>query len=262
LDATITSVLQQTYQPIEVIVVDDGSTDASASVAARYPVQIVRQSNHGVAAARNTGIAAARGTYLSTLDSDDLMHPRYVEACMQALCTNREASFAYTQMVLFGAVNRIYPVLRFDPDLLAENDYVAGAFVMRRSAFEAVGPFDVVIPRCEDWDFLLSMIEHGMWGVYVPEPLFFYRQHLKSYNSHDFASFQGLRRELAMAARLQERHQQLLAPSALRRRLLRLPGRLARGEVTVRYSVLLSAFYGAMLLRPLLAWALPGPSKG
>jgi glycosyltransferase involved in cell wall biosynthesis len=252
LDSTITSVLEQTYQPIEIIVVDDGSTDGSAQVAARYPVRLVGQPNQGVASALNTGLAAARGAFLSTLGSDDLMHPRYVEACMDALRAEPAASFAYTQMTLFGAVNRLYPGLPFHPETLAENDYVPAAFVMRRSAFDNVGPFDVLIPRCEDWDLLLSMAEQGMWGVYIPQPLFFYRQHRKSYNSHDFLSLHGLRRELKMASRLQDRHPQLLAPRALRRRLLRLPKRLASGEVTPRHAALLLAFYGAMLFRPLM----------
>jgi hypothetical protein len=205
----------------------------------------------------NTGISAANGAFLSTLGSDDLMHPRYIEACMKALRVNQDASFAYTQMTLFGAVNRPYPVLPFNPETLAENDYVPAAFVMRRSAFDTAGPFDVVIPRCEDWDLLLSMVERGMWGAFVPEPLFFYRQHLKSYNSPDFISVRGLRRELAMATRLQQRHPLLLAPNALRRRLLRLPRRLSSREVTLRHALLLIAFYSAMLAGPVIGWAAP-----
>src|SRR5579884_2162478 len=212
---TITSVLHQSYRPVETIVVDDGSTDESASVAGRFPVRFIRQANQGVAVAMNTGIAAARGEFVSTLGSDDLMHEDYLEACMRALTDDPGASFAYTQMVLFGAVNRLYQVHPFDPETLAENDYAPAVFLMRRSAFQECGPFDTQIPRCEDWDLLLTMAERGRYGVYIPRPLFYYRQHNRSYNSHDFLSPTGLRRELAMAIRLKARHLPSPSPYAI-----------------------------------------------
>jgi glycosyltransferase involved in cell wall biosynthesis len=233
-----------------VIVVDDGSTDASATVAENYAVLVLRQTNQGVAAAMNAGITASHGEFLSTLGSDDLMHPRYVETCVDTLLADPGAAFAYTQMVMFGAVNRVYPVRDFDPETLAENDYIPAAFVMRRHAFLAAGPFDTRIVRCEDWDLLLTMAERGMRGVFVDQPLFFYRQHRTSYNSRNFLSVAGLRRELKMAARLQDRHPVLLARSALVRRLLRLPARFLRRDVTLGHVLLLVAFYGAMLARP------------
>jgi glycosyltransferase involved in cell wall biosynthesis len=247
---TIESALAQHYPAVEVTVVDDGSTDDSPAVAARYPVRLVRQLNHGVAAAMNAGIAASKGQFLSTLGSDDLMHPSYIEACMSALRQDPDAAFAYTQMIMFGAVNRLYPVREFDPETLAENDYIPAAFVMRRAAFDVAGPFDTRIVRCEDWDLLLGMAEREMRGVFVRRPLFFYRQHQRSYNSRDFLSLRGLRRELAMAARLQDRHPVLLDRRALVRRLLRVPTRLLKRDISGHHAVLLFAFYGAMLTRP------------
>ncbi len=252
---TTVSAIQQTYAPIEIIVVDDGSTDDSSTIAKRLGVRVIEQPNQGVAVALNVGMTAARGELLCALGSDDRMDTRYIESCVQALEDDPGASFAYTDMTLFGAVNRAYPVLPFDPETLAENQYVPAAFLMRREAFQQAGPFDTLIPRCEDWDLLLSMCEHGMRGVYVPESLFFYRQHKHSYNSHDFLSWRGLRRELTMAARLQDRHPRLLARSALWRRLRSLPRRLARREVSPRHAALLVAFYGAMLARPVIGRA-------
>ena len=75
LDATLATVFSQTYRPLEVIVVDDGSTDTSAEVARRYGVKLVQQAQGGQAAARNAGIQAASGDYLAFLDADDLWHP-------------------------------------------------------------------------------------------------------------------------------------------------------------------------------------------
>lgn len=251
LGETIESALAQRYQTVEVIVVDDGSTDTSAAVANRYPVRLLRQANSGVAAAMNTGIAASNGELLSTLGSDDLMDPSYLDACVEGLRLDPGASFVYTQMIMFGAVNRVYPVREFDPETLAENDYIPAAFVMRRAAFDAAGPFDTRIVRCEDWDLLLTMAERGMRGVFIPRPLFFYRQHQRSYNSRNFLSIEGLRRELAMASRLQDRHPVLMSRRALVRRLLRVPARLRERDMSLHHALLLFAFYGAMLTRPL-----------
>src|SRR5215207_9425704 len=83
LDDTIRSALNQTYSPIEIIVVDDGSTDESAAVAGRYPVRLLRQSNAGVATALNAGIRVSKGGFLSTLGSDDIMDTEYIQTCMR-----------------------------------------------------------------------------------------------------------------------------------------------------------------------------------
>src|SRR5690349_2600271 len=79
LAAAIESALAKTYARVEVIVVDDGSTDGSASVAARYDVRLVRQSNRGVSAACNAGVEAARGELIAFLDADDLWPPERLE---------------------------------------------------------------------------------------------------------------------------------------------------------------------------------------
>src|SRR5262245_58223903 len=86
------SVFGQDYRPLEVIVVDDGSTDTSADVARSFPsVIVVQQSNTGLSGARNAGIQRARGSFLSFLDADDLMAPRRLSKQMDHLSAHPEA---------------------------------------------------------------------------------------------------------------------------------------------------------------------------
>src|SRR4051812_16000050 len=96
LGEAIESVLRQTHRAREVVVVDDGSTDGTAAVAARYPdVQLIRQPNRGLAAARNRGLAESRGAYLVFLDADDRLLPRALEVGLRCLMDHPLVAFAY-----------------------------------------------------------------------------------------------------------------------------------------------------------------------
>ncbi len=200
----------------------------------------------------NAGVQASSGIFALTVGSDDLLQPQYVEVMLDALRRNPGASFAYSRILFFGTECREYPTEPFDPETLAERNYVAPAAVFRRQAFDEIGGFDPGIPRCEDWDFWLTLAERGHWAVYVPQALVLARQHGRSYNSRDYFSRRGLRRELLMVTRLRDRHPRLFARRALLRRLARLPGRLARRQVSLRFGALLVAFYGAMLAHDLV----------
>jgi glycosyltransferase involved in cell wall biosynthesis len=208
----------------------------------------MRQPNRGVASAMNAGIKASTGEFVLTLGADDLLHPEYVQAMLEALHASPGASFAYSRIRFFGARECEFPTEAFDPETLAQRNYVAAVALFRRSAFDLLGGFDASVPRCEDWDFWLGLAERGHYGVYVPRVLAFGRQHGRSYNSRDFASWSGVRRELLMAERLRRKHSTLFAPRALLRRLRRLPGRLLRRDVSPHFAALLFAFYGWMLV--------------
>ena len=81
----IESALNQTYSNVEVIVVDDGSTDDPLEVISKYPVRVIRQDNQGVSAARNTGIREATGEFIVTLDADDAISPEYIVRAMSLM---------------------------------------------------------------------------------------------------------------------------------------------------------------------------------
>lgn len=161
----IDSVLKQTYSPVEVVVVDDGSPDDVGEVAARYSdVRLVTQSNGGLSAARNVGVSAAQGDYLVFLDADDLLAPAGIAAGMRALLDRDEAALAFGRHDRFSAdgspVLSTYPVLEGDAyEALLRGNVIGGiaSAVMRREIFDDVGGFDPEIAAAEDYDLYLRI---------------------------------------------------------------------------------------------------------
>jgi glycosyltransferase involved in cell wall biosynthesis len=252
LSEAIESALAQTYSPLEIVVVDDGSTDDSAHVAGRYPVQLIQQPNQGLAAAGNAGVRASHGEFVMRLDADDRLRPTYIQEALQPLLDNPDVHFVYTQVEYFGARSGSYPTEEFDPESLAERNYIHASAIMRRASFERVGGYNADMRglRCEDWDLWLSFVDHGFAGKLIRKPLLEYRQHASgSMVTIDIASVAGLRRELAIVARLHDHHPIALAPAVLAGRLRLLAPRLRTREVTPRYAGLLIGFYVVLMLR-------------
>ena len=199
LGEAIGSVLAQTRQDFEVIVIDDGSSDSTAAIAASFADQRVRvysQENAGPSAARNRGIALAVGEYVSTLDSDDLWLPDYLAEMGRALEENPQAGFAYTDAwVLHEASGRFrqatvamseghppaptLPREQFIAELLQRN-FVHNSVTMRRTVLEQVGGYDTSlsaagVSRGEDYELWLRIAISGFDPVRVASPLAIWR---------------------------------------------------------------------------------------
>lgn len=167
LGEAIESVLAQTYPNLEIIVVDDGSTDHTAEVAAGYPdARYVHQNNQGLAAARNTGLRQSRGEFLVFLDADDRLHPDAVECGVHHLLNSPELAFVsgrYRYIKEDGTVLREYGQNPAGPDSYASflrGNYIGmhATVTYRREALEAVGGFDPSLPACEDYDLYLRIV--------------------------------------------------------------------------------------------------------
>ena len=179
LRAAVESVFAQTYRPIEVIIVDDGSTDDSGAIAESFPeVRYIHQANQGVAVARNNGIEAARGDFFAFLDQDDLWTPEKLKLQIDYLLTNPDLGYTLTQQQFFLDPGATLPSW-FRKELFStvHTGLVLGTLVVRRTAFEKIGSFATAYSAASDgdWFFRAKASEIPM-GV-VPELLLLKRLH-------------------------------------------------------------------------------------
>jgi glycosyltransferase involved in cell wall biosynthesis len=195
-DAAIRSALSQTRSDLEVIVIDDGSTDTTAEVAEQIGdprVRVLSQPNRGLPAARNAGIRAARGTYVAFLDSDDLWLPSYLDLATRALAAINNPGFAYTDAYTFepvtGKVYRHPTMHRMHPPVpppadaagflleLLKRNFVYVSTVVPRSVLDEVGGFDESRTSVEDYELWLRILVAGHPAAWVPGQHALYRMH-------------------------------------------------------------------------------------
>jgi glycosyltransferase involved in cell wall biosynthesis len=216
----IRSVLAQSDQDLELIVVDDGSSDDTADRVRAFlddsRVQLVRQENQGVAGARNSGFARARGRFVSLLDGDDLWLPTYLEGMSAALEADPEAGFAYTDAwVLDDETRRIArsTAMSFqrppetppeDPEellsLLVDRNFVFSSATLRRSAFEVVGPFDLRAQPADDYEMWMRLAANGYRAARTREPLAIYRLRRDAVSRNELLMFRSIREALRIVA--------------------------------------------------------------
>jgi len=162
------SVLNQTRQADEIIVVDDGSTDRTQKVLDTYRKHIksILQKNQGAPKARNNGFAASTGDYVIFCDADVRMKPNMLERLEQALEQHPEVSFAYGS---FRWGLKAFRAMPFSIEELKKKNYIHTSALLRREHFPG---FDPEIKRFQDWDLWLTMSEQDRVGVFVDEELF------------------------------------------------------------------------------------------
>jgi len=183
LPETLESILQQTYRPLEIIVIDDGSTDNSAAVVASCGGQIIylRQTNSGPAAARNRGLCEARGEFIAFLDQDDLWHPEKLARQTARFKTRPELVLCITYAQNFWAPELQEEAARLRNHRYAQPQvgYLLQALLARRTLFDTVGHFNSALPYGggDDVDWFLRAAEQGVIAEILPEVLTYHRLH-------------------------------------------------------------------------------------
>jgi glycosyltransferase involved in cell wall biosynthesis len=166
LGEAIASALHQSYPQVEVIVIDDGSTDNTSEVIDRFPeVHQIHQENQGVAEARNSGIRASTGRYLVFLDSDDRLLPQAIEIGVKLLQDRRDCAMVfgrYRTIAADGSLlqSREYPVVEIDHYrqlLLSNYIHTPSTVMFRRTVFETVRSFETLFNGAEDYDLYLRI---------------------------------------------------------------------------------------------------------
>jgi glycosyltransferase involved in cell wall biosynthesis len=205
--AAIESALAQSYGDFELLVVDDGSTDATGAIVAQYAardarVQLIRQPNGGLPAARNTALRHSRGEMLALLDGDDLWEPGFLAAQVENLRARADIDIVTGNAWFLGSSRHGQPVRPFPdhrptPDLaaiLADEQAIFVMSVMRRRVYETIGPFDEQLRTNEDYDYWLRAAAAGFKCCRNDRPLAHYRRRDDSLSANEVRMLRGILR--------------------------------------------------------------------
>lgn len=210
LSGAIASVRAAGYDDVEIVVVDDGSTDPGTIAAfdALSDVVKVRQRNAGLSAARNTGIAASHGRYIVPLDADDELPPGFLGPAVGALARHPALSYVVGHLRYTGLLDHVQAPLGHAGDVsMVVNTHGRATGVFRKKALHTIGGYDESLPAYEDWDLYLRLARAGFEGDVAPVEGQRYRRHA---DSMTFSHTNDVRRELTQL--LLRRHAADLPP--------------------------------------------------
>jgi glycosyltransferase involved in cell wall biosynthesis len=209
LDEAVQSVLVQTMQDFEVIVVDDGSTDDETQqilqAFERPKTRVLRRTNHGLAATRNYGIRQGRGRYVCCLDADDRLRPDFFARAFAILEGDQSIGLVTGHFEMFGERSGPFRMATCAfPEMLSHNQAIA-ASVFRRAAWEEAGGYCETFNASgvEDWDLWITMLERGYRAEVIPAVVCDYRIHSAQMSTgmYEPETWRGLNREIVLRHR-------------------------------------------------------------
>lgn len=182
---TLHSILQSDYREIEVVCVDDGSTDQSAQLVEEIAktddrVRLLRQENAGVCRARNAAVAASKGKYILPIDADDLVMPSFISDAVRILEARPEVKAVVPKTKFFGAKEGLWNLPPFSRKLLARKNMIPVSALYRRADFDRTRGYCEELKAREDWEFWIQMLKDGGEVAYLPNLSLRYRIHGQS----------------------------------------------------------------------------------
>ena len=202
---SIGTILSQTYNSYEIIVIDDGSTDNTKEVL--YPfmqrIKYIRsEQNKGLPTARNIGIRPAQGKYIAFIDADDLWLPEKLQTDIEYFETHPEVSMVYSKHInvdekgedLNGNTRKQLPSGNIFLQLFSEQNFViSSSVVVRKEVFETTGLFDEQLVNCQDWDMWLRIAFHfKVAGINKPLVKYRHNPHSLSKNRNNVLKYQKI----------------------------------------------------------------------
>ena len=205
LSHSIGTILSQTYNSYEIIVIDDGSTDNTKEVL--YPfmqrIKYIRlEQNKGLPTARNIGIRSAQGKYIAFIDADDLWLPEKLQTDIEYFETHPEVSMVYSKHInidekgddLGGNTKKQLPSGNIFTQLFSEQNFIiTSSVVVRKEVFETTGLFDEQLFNCQDWDMWLRIAFHfKVAGINKPLVKYRHNPHSLSKNRNNVLKYQKI----------------------------------------------------------------------
>ena len=191
LGESLGSVLDQTLKNWECIIVNDGSTDNTEEVASIWikkdnRFKYVAKANGGLSSARNKGIEHSRAKYIFPFDSDDRLHPSYLEKAIDILEKDDSIEVLTSKVQFFGIKEAVYQLPHYTFEtLLLKNCFIACS-VFKRASYLKVKGYDENLKSFEDWDLWISILKDGGKAYVIDEVLYYYRKHEENSLSNRF----------------------------------------------------------------------------